>query len=115
MTANLIFSAFHQPLLTALLKLYSTLESYGLLVKNILLESTEVSNSASIEQSLRLCCMMDFPVILRLLVEELHFEKHCLKCDPSASLRASLVAQVVKESACNAGDPGSIPGLGRSP
>ena len=86
-----------------------------MLVKNILLESTEVSNSASIEQSLRLCCMMDFPVILRLLVEELHFEKHCLKCDPSASLRASLVAQVVKESACNAGDPGSIPGLGRSP
>ena len=28
---------------------------------------------------------------------------------------ASLVAQMVKESACNAGDPGSIPGLGRSP
>ena len=26
----------------------------------------------------------------------------------------SLVAQLVKESACNAGDPGSIPGLGRS-
>ena len=28
---------------------------------------------------------------------------------------ASLGAQLVKESACNAGDPGSIPGLGRSP
>ena len=28
---------------------------------------------------------------------------------------ASLVAQSVKESACNAGDPGSIPGSGRSP
>ena len=28
---------------------------------------------------------------------------------------ASLVAQTVKESACNAGDPGSIPELGRSP
>ena len=28
---------------------------------------------------------------------------------------ASLMAQLVKESACNAGDPGSIPGLGRSP
>ena len=27
---------------------------------------------------------------------------------------ASLVAQLVKESACNAGDLGSIPGLGRS-
>ena len=27
---------------------------------------------------------------------------------------ASMVAQTVKESACNAGDPGSIPGLGRS-
>ena len=25
------------------------------------------------------------------------------------------MAQLVKESACNAGDPGSIPGLGRSP
>ena len=28
-------------------------------------------------------------------------------------LGASLVAQTVKESACNAGDPGSIPGSGR--
>ena len=27
---------------------------------------------------------------------------------------ASLVAQMVKESTCNAGDLGSIPGLGRS-
>ena len=27
---------------------------------------------------------------------------------------ASLTAQLVKESACNAGDPGSIPGSGRS-
>ena len=29
--------------------------------------------------------------------------------------KASLVAQMVKVSACNVGDPGSIPGLGRSP
>ena len=28
---------------------------------------------------------------------------------------ASLVAQLVKKSTCNAGDLGSIPGLGRSP
>ena len=28
---------------------------------------------------------------------------------------ASLIAQLVKESACNAGDLASIPGLGRSP
>ena len=28
--------------------------------------------------------------------------------------RASLVAQLVKQSACNAGDPGSIPGSIRS-
>ena len=28
--------------------------------------------------------------------------------------RASLIAQLVKKFACNAGDPGSIPGLGRS-
>ena len=28
---------------------------------------------------------------------------------------ASLVAQLVKKSTCNAGDTGSIPGLGRSP
>ena len=28
---------------------------------------------------------------------------------------ASLVAQMVKESACNVGDPGSIPGLEKSP
>ena len=31
------------------------------------------------------------------------------------TLRLSLVAQMVKESACNAGDPGLIPGTGRSP
>ena len=31
------------------------------------------------------------------------------------SLGASLVAQTVKASACHEGDPGSIPGLGRSP
>ena len=29
--------------------------------------------------------------------------------------QASLVAQLVKKSACYAGDPGSIPGSGRSP
>ena len=31
------------------------------------------------------------------------------------SYRASLVAQMVKNTACNAGDLGSVPGLGRSP
>ena len=31
------------------------------------------------------------------------------------SFRASLVAQMVKKSACNAGDPLLVPGLGRSP
>ena len=31
------------------------------------------------------------------------------------SIGASLVAYMVKKSACNAGDPGLIPGLGRSP
>ena len=34
---------------------------------------------------------------------------------PELIIRASLVAQLVKEYACNAGDLGSIPGLGRSP
>ena len=29
--------------------------------------------------------------------------------------QASLVAHMVKASVCNAGDPGSIPGLGRFP
>ena len=28
---------------------------------------------------------------------------------------ASLVAQLVKNPGCNAGDPGSVPGMGRSP
>ena len=84
------------------------------LLKTLLESTPEVSNSASIKQSLRICFIMNFQVILRLLVEELHFE-YCLKYDPSASLRASLVAQVVNEFACNAGDPGSIPGLRRSP
>ena len=30
------------------------------------------------------------------------------------TFRASLIAQLVKESTCNAGEPGSIPGSGRS-
>ena len=30
-------------------------------------------------------------------------------------MRASFIAQLVKKSACNAGYPGSIPGLGRFP
>ena len=34
--------------------------------------------------------------------------------DPSSAL-GFLVAQTGKESACNTGDPGSIPGSGRSP
>ena len=34
-------------------------------------------------------------------------------CGHPPSHRASLVAQLVKESACSAGDLGSIPGLGR--
>ena len=33
----------------------------------------------------------------------------------SLPVQASLVAQRVKKSACNVGDPGSIPGLGRFP
>ena len=33
----------------------------------------------------------------------------------SMNVETSLVAQTVKASAYNAGDPGSIPGLGRSP
>ena len=35
-------------------------------------------------------------------------------CHMATAKRASLVAQLVK-TACNAGDPGSVPGLGRSP
>jgi len=31
------------------------------------------------------------------------------------SFQVSLLAQMVKSSACNVGDPGPIPGLGRSP
>ena len=34
----------------------------------------------------------------------------CLMCE-----MASVVAQMVKAFACNTGDPGSIPGLGRFP
>ena len=36
-------------------------------------------------------------------------------CASVGLLAASLVAQTLKASACNAGDPGSVPGLGRSP
>ena len=38
---------------------------------------------------------------------------HLMLIKPSG--RGSLVVQMVKESACNARDLGSIPGLGRSP
>ena len=34
---------------------------------------------------------------------------------PLQLLWASLVAQLVKKSTCNSGDPGLIPGSGRSP
>ena len=47
----------------------------------------------------------------------LHMYK-ALGSSPSSSIcvfRASLVAAAGKESACNAGDPGSIPGSGSSP
>ena len=36
-------------------------------------------------------------------------------CASVGLLAASLVAQTLKAFACNAGDPGSVPGLGRSP
>ena len=36
-----------------------------------------------------------------------------LHLDPSRKLWASLIAQLMKKSTCNAGDPGLIPGLGR--
>ena len=35
--------------------------------------------------------------------------------DPIINIGTSLMAQTVKHSAYNAGDPGSIPGLGRPP
>ena len=38
-----------------------------------------------------------------------------LTCKAPFSIRASLVAQMVKNPPANEGDPGSIPGLGRSP
>ena len=41
------------------------------------------------------------------------FKRPLFLC-PALFLKASLVAQTTK-TACNAGDPGSIPGLGRSP
>ena len=50
---------------------------------------------------------------LRLLLYDLHYMQQG-KLSFSSS-RASLVAQLVKKSACNVGDLGSIPGLGRSP
>ena len=50
---------------------------------------------------------------LRLLLYDLHYMQQG-KLSFSSS-RASLVAQLVKKSACNVGDLGSILGLGRSP
>jgi len=44
--------------------------------------------------------------------EAMHIYVHT---HPHIHTRVSLVAQMVRESACNAGDPGSITGLGRSP
>ena len=47
-----------------------------------------------------------------LLLDDSAQPKTCCSLCPT---RASLVAQMVKESACNAGDSGSIPEWGRSP
>ena len=41
-------------------------------------------------------------------------EETCLVCAVQRCLWASLGSSAGKESACNAGDPGSIPGSGRS-
>ena len=43
------------------------------------------------------------------------FELNILFITTMSTFWASLIAQLVKESACNAGDLASIPGLGRSP
>ena len=51
--------------------------------------------------------------LVRFLGQEDPLEKG--KATHSSILVASLVAQLVKKSACNVGDLGSIPGLGRSP
>ena len=41
------------------------------------------------------------------------FFKFCIYSEQHSDYGASLIAQLVKESTCNAGDPGSIPGSGR--
>ena len=45
---------------------------------------------------------------------QVHTGPHPIKEPISVKLRAFLISQLVKNSACNAGDPGSIPGSGRS-
>ena len=56
-------------------------------------------------------------IIFRTLVLEIRScpSYHPCLVPTQTPYRASLVAQMVKESVCNAGDPGSIPGLGRPP
>ena len=51
------------------------------------------------------------------LLVTLHESKSCYvpTLHTGKGLWASLLAQAVKKSACNVGDLGSIPGLGRSP
>ena len=51
--------------------------------------------------------------MVRELIEEyISLSKRANQCNRTM---ACLVAQTVKESACNAGDLGLIPGMGRSP
>ena len=50
--------------------------------------------------------------ILNVFLKEMFI--YCLKYINNLLYVVSLIAQLVKKSACNAGDPGSIPGSGRS-
>ena len=54
---------------------------------------------------------MDVTLLLLMLLTDGYYSGNCYTKQPWAFL----VAQTLKESTCNAGDLGSIPGLGRSP
>ena len=46
-------------------------------------------------------------------LSEMHGRKRALDCEFLWALNIFLIAQLIKKSACNAGDPGSIPESGR--
>ena len=86
--------------------------------KNIYFCFTDYTKAFDCVKPNKLCKIlqeMGIPDHLTCFLRNLYAGQEATVRTRRGSTGASLVAQMVKESACNAGDLGSIPGSGRSP